>query len=118
MLNVAAHVYGIGYTAPELRPDQLPHATARASDPASSHQAAATVEANGNAGCQRHRCLLTVRERPGLTSAEIANYAGVTRHTAARRLPELRRHLLVRNGEPRKCTVCGVRSLTWWAVQA
>jgi CRP-like cAMP-binding protein len=89
---------------------------ARATDPITSHQAAAQAEASGSAGCQRHKCLLAVRERPGMTSAEVAIVAGVQRHTAARRLPELRGNGLVRNGEKRDCQVCGTASMTWWAV--
>ena len=116
MLNVAAQVYGLGYTAPEKRPDQLPHAAARASDPATSHQAAATVETNGNAAFQRQLVLDAVRANPGSTSAEIAMMAGIDRHAAARRLPELRRAGILANGENRVCRVCGLSSMTWWAV--
>jgi CRP-like cAMP-binding protein len=112
-MTTAATIYGPGYTAPELRPDQL-RAASRATDPATSRQAAVTVEANGNAAFHRQLVLDAVRANPGSTSAEIAMMAGIDRHAAARRLPELRRAGILANGENRVCRVCGLSSMTWW----
>lgn len=88
-------------------------ARARSTDPATSHQAARTVERSGTAGSQRIMCLAAVRVRPGLTAAEIAWETGLERHIPSRRLPELRDGGLVVNGPSRICTVMGTPSMTW-----
>jgi len=64
-------------------------AAARKTDPGSSVAAAARMEGSGKAGAQRAVLLEAVRRRPGLTSKEYAVVAGIERHAAARRLPEL-----------------------------
>lgn len=97
--------------------DQLPIAwqpkpLSRASDPSTSREAAAGASAK--AACDRERCLRAVREHPGSTSHEIARYAGLDRHAAARRLPELRDVTAeVENGPARKCSVSGRMGITW-----
>jgi len=89
-------------------------ASARRTDPATSHQAARKVEATGAAGEQRALCLKAVHEHPGSTAAEIATFLNIERHAPSRRLSELRRGGLVYNGEPRRCRVVGSRCMTWW----
>lgn len=93
---------------------------ARASDPVSSHEAAARASASGTAAEQRQALLQAIRENPGRTSAELGQITGIERHRAARRLPDMRDRLgLVRNGPERKCTVTGAKgSLTWLLVDA
>lgn len=97
--------------------DQLPlfhqpRPLSRATDPATSREAAAG--ASERARCDRERCLEVVRRRPGLTSAEIAVEAGLSRHAAARRLPELRDVTAeVENGPAKKCSVTGRAGITW-----
>ena len=83
-------------------------------DPETSREAAIAAEKSGSAGCQRTACLRAVRDMPGSTAAEIAAYLELERHVPSRRLPELRRLGLVRNGPARICREQGKRSLTWW----
>jgi predicted HTH transcriptional regulator len=89
-------------------------ALARRHDPVTSHIAALNVEACGTASTQREKCLAVVIATPGLTSAEIAQMAGLDRNTAARRLPELREAGKVRNGEKRLCSVNNTPQMTWY----
>lgn len=91
-------------------------ARARCTDPVTSHEAAAAVEAIGGAASQRDRCLQVVRATPGRTAAEIARAADMERHVPSRRLPELRDAGLVRNDGARICDVTGTRSMLWWPV--
>lgn len=91
-----------------------PVAGARATDPATSFEAARNAELSGRAASQRRSCLEEVRLNPGLTAAEIAMAVGLERHVPSRRLPELRDMKLVRNGPPRICRMQGSLSLTWW----
>lgn len=94
-----------------------PRPAARATDPATSHEAARKVEKSGRAQTNRARCLDAVKAQPGATSGEIAKAAGLERHEAARRLPELRDKLgMVKNEGQRKCKVTGNPSIQWWAV--
>lgn len=82
----------------------------RSTDPPTSALAGREAEANGSA--QRHRamCFETVMHRPGLTAREIEDRLGIKAH---KRLPELRRAGMIRNGKPRTCTVSGRLALTW-----
>lgn len=89
-------------------------ARSRATDPITSHIAAAHVTSNGTAKAQRELCLAAVRLNPGATSAELAAAIDCERHIPARRLPELRDKGLVKNGDIRICRITGSKSLTWW----
>jgi hypothetical protein len=93
-------------------------AHSRSKDPVTSHMAADAVEQTGAAGNHRDRCLAAVKARPGMTAAEIAVAAGLERHEASRRLPELRAAGLVYTGQARTCEVQGHSSLTWYPVAA
>lgn len=93
-----------------------PVAAARKSDPATSHLAAASVEASGHAETHRQLCLRVVSAQAGLTSAEIAVKAGLDRHEAARRLADLERGGEVRKGTVKLCSVCGSKCVTWWRI--
>lgn len=96
--------------------DAMPlFAAARRTDPETSHLAAVAVEISGTARLQRRRCLDGVREHPGVTAAELAAFLAMERHAPSRRLPELRQAGLVRNGNPRICSVVHRPSMTWWA---
>jgi predicted ArsR family transcriptional regulator len=90
---------------------------ARASDPESSHAAAAEHLASGANAAQRAACLAVMRTDSGLTSDEIAEAAGLERHAAARRLPELERDGLVRRGPIRLSMVGGRSGVTWTLVE-
>ena len=85
----------------------------RRSDPATSFHAADHIESTGRAGDQRAKCLAVVKAHPGRTAAEIAQLAGLDRHAASRRLPELRAAGLVVNGPARICTVQHSLGMTW-----
>lgn len=94
---------------------------ARRRDPDTSHEAAEHVTASGSRARQQALVIDLVRRYPGHTSAELAikselGGGDVDRWTAARRLPELRKAWLVKNGEPRECGVTGRRALTWYVV--
>ncbi len=86
--------------------------TARNTDPATSHIAAAKATRT-NRAAQQHKVLAVVEKYPNRTSAEIAVLAGMERHIPARRLPELRQAGLVKNGERRVCTATGNPSMVW-----
>ena len=77
-------------------------------------------EASGNATCNRGKVLCLVQCHEGCTAVELWKFQQrylLSRHEISRRLPELRKAGLVRNGEPRKCRVSGSKQLTWYAVE-
>jgi hypothetical protein len=82
----------------------------RNSDPPTSALAGQEVETHGLARRHRAVCLNAVLEMPGQTAREIEDELGIKAH---KRLPELRRGGLVRNGKPRPCSVTGRLALTW-----
>ena len=93
-------------------------ARSRLGDPRTSERAAFEVERQGWASTQRDKCLREVLRKPGQTAAEIAKAAGLERHAASRRLPELREMGLVENRGVRTCTVKERRSIDWWPTKA
>lgn len=88
-------------------------ARARRTDPVTSHEAAGAVERSGRASVQRGQALDAVRRHPGRTSQELAELTGLDRYMLARRLPELREDLLVRNGPIRPCGITRRPAITW-----
>jgi hypothetical protein len=99
--------------APAGLPDAAPvRRMARATDPATSHAAAAQHVASGANAAQRAACL-AVMGGAWMTSDEIAEAAGIERHAAARRLPELARDGLVERGPAKLSTVGGRKGVTW-----
>lgn len=90
-----------------------PMAAARAVDPSTSHLAASNVESKGTAATQRLKCFEAVKKSPGLTATEMTAALGFLTH---KRLPELRKSGLIRNGDVRRCAVTGQRCVTWWPV--
>jgi hypothetical protein len=82
----------------------------RNADPPTSMLAGQEAEANGSARRHRAICFETVMQTPGLTAREIEDRLGIKAH---KRLPELRRTGMVRNGEARTCSVSGRLALTW-----
>lgn len=88
---------------------------ARNTDPSTSHEAAAALEASGRRQAQRARVRRAVHDYPGRTSAELAEAIDMDRYAVARRLPELE-PLRVHKGEPRTCSIQGRRAVTWWPV--
>ncbi len=94
-----------------------PLATARKTDPDSSHQAADGVESEGIASKQRRWCYNAVKNYPNNTARELAKYAELDRYMLSRRLPELEQLGYVRRSHQRRCTVGGRMSLTWESVK-
>lgn len=94
-------------------PKRKPKARARKTDPQSSKDAAAQVEANNSAKHQREAVTDLVFIHPGKTSKELAEYSeDMDRHQVARRLPEAEEAGYI---ERRKKTG---RELTWWPKEA
>ncbi len=91
-------------------------ALARRTDPETSKIAARRIESKGKADAHRRKILAAVKTWPGKTSAELAPLAGMDRHAAARRLPELEASSYVRKGKPRVCGQNGTAAVTWWPV--
>jgi hypothetical protein len=87
---------------------------ARATDPATSHEAAADITASGLRASQCSRVLQAVEATPGRTSAELAQEQGINRYVVARRLPEIEAARRIHRGEIRTCAVSGRRATTWW----
>ena len=88
-------------------------ATARATDPDTSHLAGEEMERSGKAQTQREIVLEAVGYFVPLTSAEIAKCSELDRFQVARRLPELEYAGLVRRLPKRQCNVCRSQSVTW-----
>lgn len=83
-------------------------ATARRTDPASSHAAAAEMNASGAAKRQREAVVDLVFLHPGRTSKELAKLSDLDRYQIARRLPEAEKAGQVERRED------GSRECTWW----
>ena len=85
---------------------------ARATDPATSHEAARHAE--GRLGLYQWEALQSCRAHPGMTATEMARARGWDDpRVINRRLGELERLGMVRAGEPRSCAVTGRRAMTW-----
>lgn len=93
-----------------------PARLAATTDPSTSLAAAEEVTRNGQADVQRQMVLEVLRRHPGMTSAEMARMSGTpgSRHLFARRLPDLVKLRLARQGEKRECVVCKSVCVTWW----
>jgi hypothetical protein len=83
-------------------------------DPITSFHAVSALITSGQLNRQQGDALRRVRERPGLTSYELADGDLALRHRLNRRLPELVRMGLVVKGEARACRYAKGQSLTWW----
>ena len=87
---------------------------ARSTDPASSHEAAASVIASGALAHQQAQAAAAVRAFPGRTSNELSVECGQDRYALARRLPECEEAARVRRGTIRKDRYTGRSGVTWW----
>lgn len=85
---------------------------ARATDPGTSHAAAAAAHADA----QRAACLAALRQQGGLTADEVDAYLHWRPTTAGRRLGELRALGLIRATEQTRLTRSGRAALVWEAV--
>ena len=95
--------------------DQPVAARARASDPETSHLAAAHHEQTGRATSNRLKVEREVTLHPGQTYREIAKAIGLDCVETMRRLNDLERANLVTKGPERPCTESrnGNRMTTW-----
>lgn len=99
-------------SGPKMSLFELP--MSKAADPVTSDQAAEKLKKSGRLKGQRLNVYNAVKKWPGRTSAEIADNMDIDRHTAAKRLPELRNAGYLVNGKIRKCRVCKNNCLTWF----
>lgn len=99
---------------------------ARASDPSTSHQAAAKVKESGKLNREQREVLSWIQRYPGHTTGELGRLMAIEKHgdwrfwnderiTVNKRASELR-PVHVRNGESRPCEVTGNSMQTWYAV--
>ncbi len=87
---------------------------ARTADPDTSHEAARECIASGRLGRHMRLALSAIVKHQGCTSAELVEWCELNRHEVARRLPDLEKRGLVRQGESRACWVTKRQSVTWW----
>ena len=91
---------------------------ARTKDPAASFVAGDLAQEKF---AHKHRQLLLglIKDRPGLTTKEMARYCTLERHQIARRTSELRRAGLVHHCSSPYCRGCehtGKAEMRWWSV--
>ena len=89
---------------------------ARATDPGSSHSAAADLVASGKLRAQRSVTEAAVKRHPGQSSLRLAELTGLDRHMLARRLPELAREGRIWRGPSAPCGTTDKPACTWWPV--
>ena len=89
---------------------------ARATDPSTSHEAAAHLVASGKQADQLAKTAHAVKQYPGQSSMQLSKLTGLDRHMLARRLPELARDERVWRGPKAPCPVNGGSACTWWPV--
>ena len=91
---------------------------ARATDPETSHLAAAEITRSGVRGHQQSQVVAAVRAFPGCTSFELAMKTSLDRYVVARRLSECVTSGDVKKGDAKACPVTGRLALSWWPVEA
>ena len=100
-------------------PVRQPPPRAHYNDPSTSFQAAERARKSGMIGRQAMRVFCAVQRHPGATSRELASTIdALDRWAVARRLPELVRMGIVKQGEKRKCAIAGTMAVTWWPSSA
>lgn len=90
----------------------------RRTDPSTSREAAERVTAIGSRADHLQRIVRAVREHPGSTSAELAEYAQLERHEAARRTADACNAGLIVRGPAKTCSVGGRSAITWYPRRA
>lgn len=73
---------------------------------------------SGKAFSERQKILFLLAEVGSLTSAEVANIAGISRHNSASRLADLSKINAVQKSEKRTCEVCNRVCYSWEIVEA
>ena len=92
----------------------FPQASARITDPDSSHDAAGDVERSGRGPKLRQTVLRLVRAHPGRTMREISEFNCLDLVSISPRFKELVRANLIFRGKRRKCRFSHKSVLTWW----
>ena len=96
-------------------PVRQPPPRAHYNDPSTSFQAAERARKSGMIGRQAMRVFCAVQRHPGATSRELAaTIDALDRWAVARRLPELVRMGIVKQGDKRRCEIAGTMAVTWW----
>lgn len=90
----------------------------RRTDPDTSKQAVEHVTSIGSRADHLKRIVAAVQARPGRTSAELAEDAGLERHEAARRTADAANAGLIIRGPNKTCSVGGRAAVTWWPRRA
>lgn len=85
----------------------------RVSDPLTSHDAEAAINANGSRARQQHLVADLVNQYPNHTCCELAVYGLLTERQLSRRLPEAVAAGAIEKGGARVCTVTGHRAHTY-----
>jgi len=86
----------------------------RRNDPETSIGAIERFDASGKRKTHCDLVLESIRLREGRTAAEIGAAVGLTQMQANRRLPDLMRDGLARQGQPKLCSIIGSECVTWW----
>jgi len=94
-----------------------PRTLAHRNDPETSRLAAERHVESGANDSQCERVYNCLRNYLGCTSAELAEHYGLDRTMVARRLPDLVKRKLARQGGKRLCTVTQSLSVTWWIAE-
>ncbi|MDA3922737.1 MAG: hypothetical protein PF501_18975 [Salinisphaera sp.] len=87
---------------------------ARATDAASSHEAADEVTRSGRRRANQLIVAATVAMHPGCTSRELSQHCELDRWEIARRTSECETAGTVKRGALRHCDIGSRRALTWW----
>lgn len=93
-------------------------AAVHANDPASSYRAEERVTKSGKRATDRQIVEQAVRDWPNSTAAELHLhlFGCMDLITVRRRLDDLRKMGLAKQGEQRKCRIAGTLALTWYPV--
>lgn len=88
----------------------------RATDPSTSADAEAEINATGLRAFQQSQTTSAVRRYPGCTMAELAQKTGLDRYMLGRRISECETAGVVFRGLKRRCSVTGRMAEPWFAV--
>ena len=109
--------YGTALKEPEMplfqkALENIPHSAN--CDPVTSYEAADYLIKSGKMNKQLTKVYEALKLNDGATSAELAIFMNTERVLPARRLPDLKKLLLIENGKQRVCRKTGFKSLTWF----
>ena len=105
-------VHGLGYKAPELRPDQLPH-----NGTPTSIEAAQRASSHAQSDAERIAEFISQRGEIGATTDECEVALGLSHQTASARMRSLQiKQRIMDLGERRK-TRTGCNAVVWFSVE-